>query len=152
MNIEKYNPMQGSAKYETTGAIVVDTFRFSATANTTTMTLTGPTYTKGSLVLGFVGKVTTAFTSTGTAKLRIGFIGTNQSSAIHGLTAVDAAREVIGPTATNTPCPMILAADDTFDFGITAVKLSAGAMDVHVVYVPPPAGTLDTTYKQYAST
>ncbi len=153
MNIGKYNPMQGSSKYETTGAIVVDTFRFSATANDSgTMTLTGPYYTKGSLILGFVGKVTTAFTSTSTAMLRIGFIGTKQSTAIHGLTAVDAIGEVIGPTATRVPQPMIITADDSFDFGITAHKMSAGAMDVHVVYVPPPAGTLDDTYPRYDST
>ncbi len=152
MGIRKYCPMQGSTKYATTSAIVVDTFRLSCTANTGTMTLTGPTYTKGSMLLGFVGKATTAFTSTGTAKLRIGFIGTGMSSIIHGLTAVDAIGEVIGPGVTNTPCALVLAADDTFDFGITAVKLSAGAMDVHVVYVPPPDGVLDTTYPRYDST
>ena len=152
MSVRKYCPMQGSSKYETTSAIVVDTFRLSCTANTGVMTLTGPTYTKGSMILGFSGRATTAFTSTGTAYLRIGFIGTGMSSAIHGLTAVDAIGEVVGPSVTNTPCALVLAADDTFDFGITAVKMSAGAMDIRVVYVPPPDGTLDSTYEQFAST
>lgn len=144
--------MQGSKKYESTNAIVVTTFRLSATANTETMTLTGPTFSKGSIILGFAGRVDTAFTSTGTAKLRIGFIGTNQSSAIHGLTAVDAIGEIVGPAATNTPCHLTLLADDTFDFGITAVKLSAGILDCHVAHVPPPDGTLDSTYEQFGST
>jgi hypothetical protein len=145
--------MQGSTRYETTSAIVVDTFRFSATANASgTMTLAGPTYTKGSMILGFSGKATTAFTSTDTATFRIGFIGTGMSSIIHGLTAVDAIGEVIGPGATNTPAVLTLLADDTFDFGVTAHKMSAGAMDIRVVYVPAPDGVADSTYPQYYST
>ena len=152
MGIQRYYPMQGSRKYETTSAIVVDTFRLSCTANTGVMTLTGPTYTKGSMLLGFSGKVTTAFTSTGTAKIRIGLIGTGMSSIIHGLTAVNDIGEIIGPGATNTPAVLTLTADDTFDLGVTAVKMSARAMDVRVVYVPAPDGVADTTFKQYYST
>ncbi len=144
--------MQGSTKYETTSAVCVKTFRFSATANTAVVTQAGPIFDKGSLILGFCGKVTEAFTSTGSATLSIGFSGTNQDSIIHGLTAVDAIGEIVGPGASNVPCSMILTADDYFDMAVTGVKLSAGKIDCHVIYVPPPDGVADSTFKQYAST
>ena len=152
MGIKRYYPVQGSMEYETTGAICVKTFRLSATANTAAATTAGPIFTKGSLILGFAGKVTEAFTSTGSATLTIGFTGTNQLSGDTAKTAIDAIGDVVGPSATETPCAMIVTADDTFDFIVGTTKFSAGKMDCHVAYLPPPDGVADSTFKQYAST
>ena len=152
MSIQRYYPMQGSTKYETTGAICVSTFRFSATANTAAGTKAGPYFTKGSLILGFCGKVSEAFTSTGSLTLQIGFTGTNLLSAATAKTSVDAIGDVVGPAAASVPCAMILTADDTFDFIVGTAHASAGKIDCHVAYLPPPDGVADSTFKQYVAT
>ena len=150
--IQRYYPMQGSKKYETTGAICVKTFRYSATANSAANTSEGPIFTKGSLILGFCGKVTEAFTSTGSATLTVGFTGTNQLGPDSAKTAIDAIGDVVGVSPTESPCAMIVTADDTFDFTVGTAKFSAGQMDFHVVYLPPPDGVADSTFKQYVAT
>ena len=152
MSIQRYYPMQGSKEYETTGAICVKTFRFSATANTAAGTKVGPYFDKGSLILGFCGKVSEAFTSTGSATLTVGFTGTNMYGPDSAKTAIDAIGDIVGPSPTETPIAMILTADDTFDFTVGTTKFSAGKMDIHVAYLPPPDGVADSTFKQYAST
>ena len=150
--IQRYYPMQGSKRYETTSAVVVDTFRIAATANTAAATTTLKSFPKGSLILGFVGRVTTAFTSTGSATLQLGFTGASQLSAATAKTDIDGIGDIVGPSSTNTAGPYVCAADDTFDAIVGTTFFSAGEMDIHVVYVPPPDGVADSTFKQYALT
>ena len=153
MSVQRMYPQQGSKAFETTSLPIVRSFRMSsATGNTATGTWTTEVFPKGSVILGFVGKVTTAFASTGSATLQIGFTGACQLSAATAKTSVDAAGDILGPAATNTAGPYALTADDTFDFIVGTAKFNAGAMDVHVIYVPPPDGTCDSTFKQYALT
>ena len=152
MGTQKYYPMQGSRAFETTSMPIVETFRISASANTAAATTVGPYFPIGSMSLGFVGRVTTAFTSTGSATLTIGFLGTSQLSADVAKTSIDAIGDIVGPTATESPRPLVLTADDSFDIVVGTTYFSAGNMDVHVTYVPPPDGLAGTIFKQYAAT
>ena len=150
--IQRHYPMQGSRAYETTSMPVVTTFRYSCSANSATNTTAGPYFPKGSMIMGFQGKVTTAFTSTGSATLTIGFTGLSQLSAATALTSIDAVGDIVGPAVTNVCIPCVLAADDSFDFLVATAKMSAGNMDIHVLHVPPADGTADSTFKLYAAT
>ena len=151
-NVQRHYPMQGSRAFETTSMPVVTTFRYSCSANTATNTTTGPYFPAGTMLIGFQGVVTTAFTSGGSAVLTIGFTGTSQLSVTTALTSVDAIGDVMGPAATNTPVPVVLLAEDTFDFKVSGTKMTAGNMDIHVLHVPPADGYADTTFKEYAAT
>ena len=144
--------MQGSKRYETTSAVIVDTFRMTATANTAAGTSETRTYPKGATILGIRGRVTTAFTSTGAATLSIGFTGASQLSEVYAKTSIDGYGDIAGPAATNTAGPLVLTADDTFDFIVGTAPFTTGAMDIDVVYVPAPDGSADSTFKQYALT
>ena len=152
MAIQRYFPMQGSKAFETTSCVVVDTFRVTATGNSAAGTSTLRTYPKGATILGFRGRVTTAFTSTGSGTLSVGFTGTSQLSEVYAKTSIDAVNDIVGPAATNTAGPLVLTADDTFDFITGTAKWTTGAMDVDVIYVPPPDGVADSTFYQYALT
>ena len=152
MSVQRMYPQQGSRAFETTSLPVVYSFRMTATANSAAGTSQTAVFLKGSTILSFVGKVTTAFTSTGSATLSIGFTGASQLSAAAAKTSVDAIGDILGPASTNTAGPYVLAADDTFDFITGTAKWTTGAMDVHVCYVPAPDGVCDSTFKQYALT
>lgn len=146
--------MQGSRAFETTSMPIVKSFRYTATACTTTNTTEGPTFRAGSMILGFQGVVTAAFSGTvsGTPVFAAGFTGTSQLSVTTALTAIDAVGDVVGPAATNVPSPITLLADDTFDVTISNTKMTGGEMDFHVLYVPPADGYADSTFKEYAAT
>ena len=101
--VQRHYPMQGSRAFETTSMPVVTTFRYSCSANTATGTTVGPYFPQGSMILGFQGKVTTAFTSTGSAVLSVGFTGLSQLSVTTALTSIDAIGDIIGPAVTNVP-------------------------------------------------
>ena len=150
--VQRHYPMQGSRAFETTSMPVVTTFRYSCSANTATNTTVGPYFPKGSMILGFQGKVTTAFTSTGSATLTIGFTGLSQLSAQTAKTSIDAVGDIVGPAVTNVPIACVLAADDSFDFLVETAKMSAGNMDIHVLHVPPANGTADSTFKLFSAT
>lgn len=152
-NVQRYYPMQGSRAFETTSMPVVTTFRYSCSANTTTGTTTGPYFPAGTMIMGFQGVVTTVFASgSSAAVLSIGFTGLSQLSVTTITTAIDAVGDIMGPAATNTPVPIVLLADDSFDFKVETTKMTAGNMDIHVLHVPPADGYADSTFKQYAAT
>jgi len=150
--VQRHYPMQGSRAFETTSMPVVTTFRYSCSANTATGTTVGPYFPQGSMILGFQGVVTAAFTSTGSSTLTIGFTGLSQLSATTALTSIDAVGDILGAAVTNVPVPCVLAADDSFDFAVKTAKMSAGNMDIHVLHVPPADGAADSTFKLFAAT
>ena len=151
-NVQKYYPMQGSRAFETTSNPVVTSFRYSCSANTATNTTLGPYFPAGTMIMGFQGVVTTAFTSGGAATLTIGFTGTSQLSAAIALGNIDAIGDVCGPAVTNVCVPITLLAADTFDFLVETTKMTAGNMDIHVMTLPPADGYADSTFKEYAAT
>ena len=151
-NVQRYYPMQGSRAFETTSNPIVTSFRYSCSANTATNTTAGPYFPAGTMILGFQGVVTTAFTSTGSAVLSIGFTGTGQLSVTTALTSIDAIGDIMGPSVTGTCVPVTLLSDDTFDFKVETAKMSAGNMDIHVTHVPPADGYADSTFKLYTAT
>ena len=152
--VTRHYPMQGTKRYETTSFLCVKSFRLTATAFSADKTSQLYLFSKGSTILGFVGKVTTAFESTASGKIQIGFTGQSMLSAATAVTSVDAVGDILGPSTTGagTAQPYVLVADDTFDAIDTTGAFTAGEMDVHVIYVPPPDGVLDSTFKAYALT
>ncbi len=150
--VQKYYPMQGSRAFETTSNPVVTSFRYSCSANTVTGTTVGPYFPAGTMIIGFQGVVTTAFTSGGAATLSIGFTGLSQLSAAIALGSIDAIGDVCGPAVTNVCVPITLLSDDTFDFLVETTKMTAGNMDIHVIHMPPADGFADSTFKEYAAT
>ena len=154
MGITRYYPVQGSNKFETTSSVIVDTWRMtSATGNSAAGTWTFKTYPKGACVLAIRGIVTTAFASTASATLQIGFTGKTQLSAAAAKTSIDAVGDVLPGSATSTyGSAYVLTADDTFDFIVGTAPFNAGAMDVSVAYIPPPDGEADSTFKSYTIT
>jgi len=150
--VTKHYPMQGSDRFTTTSFVCVKSFRLTATAFSTDKTSALHSFSKGSTILGFVGKVTTAFVSTGGGSMQLGFTGTCMLSAPTTITSLDAVGDLVGPSSTNTAGPYVLAADDTFDAIDTTGAFTAGEMDIHVQYIPPPDGVLGSTFKQYVLT
>ena len=152
--IKRLYPFQGKNDFETTNALVTKTLRVSATGNTATGTTTTHLFKKGSIIYGFVGQVTTAFGSTGSATVQIGFTGKGMLSEAYAKTSVDAVGDFCFPSATAALAdrPYGLTADDTFDFIVGTAPLNAGKMDIHVTYQPPPNGEADSTFKEYALT
>ena len=150
--VQRHYPMQGSRAFETISMPVVTTFRYSCSANSATGTTIGPYFPQGTMILGFQGKVTTAFTSGGAATLTAGFTGLSQLSSAVALTSIDAIGDIIGPAVTNVPIGCVLAADDSFDFKVETAFMSTGNMDFHVLHVPPANGTADSTFKLFSAT
>ncbi len=152
--IKRLYPFQGKNDYETTNAVITKTFRVDASGCSAAGTTQLHQFKAGSLIYGFVGKVTTAIASTGSATIQIGFTGKGMLSAAAAKTAVDAVGDILGPSATAAlpDRPYVLTADDTFDFIIGTAPTNAGKMDIHVTYQPPPNGEADTTFKEYSIT
>ena len=144
--------MQGSRRYETTSFPCVKTFRLTCTGMTSNKTSTYQQFEKGSMILGFQAVVTTAFSVTGL--LRLGFTGKTMYSTLtgHETTKLTTAGNYLGPSATGVGGSYTITdASDTFD-GLSNTKtLTAGKLDIHVLYVPPPNGTASNTVTtQYA--
>ena len=153
LQIQKYSPMQGTSRYTTTSFPCVKTFRLTATGMSADKTTTMKTFKKGSVVLSFCGKVTTAFASTAQGKIQLGFTGQSMLSAATSMTSLTL-NTVLGPstTAAGTAQTYVLTADDTFDAINTTGAATAGEMDIHVLYVPPQNGAAPATFYQYALT
>jgi hypothetical protein len=152
--IQKYYPMQGSRRYETTNFPCVKTFRLTCTGMTSNKTSTYQSFERGCVVLGFQAVVNTVFAVTGL--LRLGFTGQLCYSTLTGFPTTDLTTlgNAFGPSATGIGCSYtITAVSDTFD-GLSNTKtLTSGKLDIHVLYVPPPNGEADsTTFKTYYAT
>ena len=147
--VQKYSPMQGTHAFTTVSFPIVKTFRLTATGMSDENTSEMHTFKKGSIVLGFQGKVTTAFAATG--KIQLGFTGASMLSVATEATDLTGVGTIMGPSTTSagTAQTYVLTADDTFDAINTTGALTAGEMDIHVLYVPPPDGEAPSTYKQY---
>ena len=150
--VQKYYPMQGSRRYETTNFPCVKTFRLTCTGMTSNKTSTFQQFEKGSMILGFQAVVTTAFVVTGL--LRLGFTSQTMYSTLTGnsTTLFSAAGYAVGPSATGLGGSYtISAASDTFDGLSNTMTLTSGKMDIHVLYIPPPNGMASNTVTtQYA--
>ena len=150
--MQKYYPMQGSRAWETSSFPVCKTFRISATDNSAAGTFPLLTIKKGSYILGWQAKVTTSFTSTGSATLILGFSTASMLSSAMAKTSLDATTDVLGPTKGQQAKPVFLTSDDTFDATVGACKFNGGRADVTVIYVPPIAGDADATFPEYSLT
>ena len=154
--ITKHYPMQGSRRHETTSFPCVKTFRLTCTGIAADKTTTLHQFEKGSMVLGFQGKVTEVFGATGT--LQLGFTGKGMISTAIEMTTLTSVGVFMGPSTTGAALTYVVeAVSDTFDvinvgYSVTAGGAATGALDIHVLYVPPPDGAADSTYKQYYAT
>jgi len=150
--VQKYYPVQGTNKFGTTSYPLVKTFRLDESAHTQDKTSTTHTFKKGSIILGFVAKVTTAVVGA-SGTLQLGFTSTAMLSAATAVTDLATAGAIVGPaSATGTGNVYVLTADDTFDSINATTAFTAGALDVHVLYVPPPDGVAPSTFKGYTIT
>lgn len=153
MGVQRYYPMQGTNKYESTSFPMVKSFRVDAGALGSDATGTTVTFSKGSLILGFQVVVTEAMDSASDgASLQFGFTGNRMKSAATAQASLDAVGDVVGPNQTNgeEACPYLLTADDTFDVIASGSQaLSAGKFDIHVFYIPPPDGECDSTFQEF---
>ena len=150
MSVQRYFPMQGSNRFGTTSFPIVKSFRIDAGAQAAT-TATTEKFHKGDMILGFQAKVTEAFTSSDATSVVLGFTNTTMlsSSVTKGSYVVN----YITGTKNADSQVLTLTADDTFDVTISATcTLTAGKVDVHVMYVPAPDGVCDSSYKEYTTT
>jgi len=152
--VQMYYPVQGTNKFGTTSFPLTKTFRLDVSAHSADKTSTTHTFKKGSIILGWVAKVTTACASTASGKLQLGFTGAAMLSAATAVTSIDAIADVMGPSATAAVFgkAYVLTADDTFDAINTTGAFTAGALDVHVTYIPPQDGVAPSTFKGYTIT
>jgi len=85
MAVDKYYPMQGTNKFQTVSFPITKAFSVDIGEDTATGTHTLFTVPKGSVVLGFIGRVTEALESTAAATVQIGFTGVGgMLSTAHG--------------------------------------------------------------------
>ena len=143
MAIQLYYPMQGSRKFGTSSSPITKSFRVDYTACSVSNIKTCAQFPKGSLVLGFLCKVVTAFTSTGSAVLSAGLAAdsANKTSSVIAVASL-VESYVFGLSSTATAVPFVLSAGTAFTLHNNTVHMSAGVMDVHVTYVPPPDGVV----------
>lgn len=151
MSVQRYFPMQGSKRFGTTSLSIVKSFRIDAGAQAAT-TATTETFHKGDMILGFQAKVTEAFASSDATSVQIGFTGKTMLSASTTKGSF-VANYIIGADQSADAAVYTLTADDTFDLTISATAtLTAGKLDVHVLYVPAPDGVCDSSFKEYTTT
>ena len=150
MGVDKYFPVQGSNKFRTVSFPVTDAFAIDFGAGTTG-THAIKTYKKGSIVLGFVARVTEAMESAGSATIQLGFTGKPMlTSAIgSGVATLGAVLYPIGyssrVSSASSVEAYILAADDSFDLIVGTTSLTAGKVDVFLTYIPIPVDDLTTS-------
>lgn len=143
--VMKYYPVQGTNKFQTVSFPITKAFHVDFGAGTTTLgTVTLQGFKKGSIILGFAARVVEAYESTGSGTFQLGFASTQMlSSAIASGVAV--LNAVLRPSSTAATTPLVLTANDTFDFiPGTSVTASAGKVDVYVTYIPMPDNNLTT--------
>ena len=142
-------PIQGkSGKFETAGFVKTVGFRIDCgvqVANTNA--LLG--FKKGDVILGFRAKVTEAVVGT-TSTLQLGFTGkTMLSAAIAEATLV--ANYCFGADHTADAAAYCLEADDTFDCIVGANTLTAGKLDIDIIYLPAEALAMGDDFHEYVT-
>lgn len=152
-NVDKYYPVQGTNKFQTVSFPITRAFRVDFGA-ATTHTATMESFPKGSLILGFSGRVVEAMEAAGAATVQFGFVGSQMlSSALASGTMV--ADYIVRPSSTAVKIPHVLAADDTFDIVVATTNLSAGKVDFFVTYIPIPlfgVGLSTKEFRQWVTT
>jgi len=146
MKPEKIYPYSGMRKFGTWNVPVVDAFRIDAGAQAIG-TAACKMYHKGDNILGFMVRVTEAVTSSGSATLQLGFTGASQlSAAVLKTTLVDGYQ--FGPVDKGA---YMLTADDTFDSKVAVAALTAGKVDVYVIYIPAITEDLPSTVHEFVT-
>jgi len=145
-------PVQGKLEHKTTGFVKVASFRIDLGVHAHTETQTTKMFKKGDVILGFRAKVIEALTSTGSATLILGFSGTTMLSADTAKTALDAIGDILGPDNSADAAALCLESDDTFDTTVGTAALTAGKVDIDVIYLPAARQDLGTDFKEYVST
>ena len=151
--VDKLYPVQGSNKFQTVSFPITKAFRINL-AGSTVGTRTLFRVPKGSLVLGFVGRVSEAMESSG-ATVQIGFTGVGSmlstahasGAATLGTIITGNANSALSSKAAQMVYP--LTADDTFDCIIGTGDITtgngAGKIDVFLTYIPAPVDDLSTS-------
>ena len=149
---QRYYPFQGSRKFETNALPLTKSIRYSCTANTADATTALLTFKKGTFVLGFQARVTASFTSGGNATLQLGFstMCGYYSSAVK--VASLTLNTMWGLSSSGVLNVGFLTADDTFDAVVGTTPMTAGEMDIHIMYVPPMSKAAGSDIKQYLIT
>jgi hypothetical protein len=119
----------------------------NTTAATTYTLFTVP---KGSVVLGFTGRVSAAVESTNAATVQIGFTGVGgMLSTAHASGAATLGTIITGNSnsalsSATYQLPYVLTANDTFDLIVGGNRANAGKIDVFLTYIPVPVDDLST--------
>ena len=95
----KYYPVQGSNKFETVSFPMTKAFTVDFGGSAATNTFALETFTKGSVILGFVAKVVEAMETGGAGTVKFGFSGTIMMSTARasGAATLDTIIPVVGP-------------------------------------------------------
>lgn len=140
--VDKYYPVQGSNKFQTASFPITKAFAVDFGAMTTGVA-TLISVPKGSLVLGFVVKVTEALETASAGTVTFGFTGTPLLSTAHASATATLGTMIVPPDSSGMA--MALTADDTFDLTLVTNVASAGKADCYVTYIPMPVGDLSTS-------
>lgn len=155
----KYYPVQGSNKFGTVSFPMTKAFRIDCGAMVTQAATAVETFTKGTIILGWVGRVVEAFEGLGAATLIFGFTGTHMISTTLATGALTLGKIVCQAKFTTLTdvlgyVPYVCSTgDDTFDVTCATTGLSAGKIDIFITYIPLPSEDLSTKdFKQIVCT
>ena len=143
--MQLYYPAQGSKRFATSAFPMVKSFRVDFGDSSASQVTKLCHFPKGTYVLGWYGVVREAFTSTGSAVLTSGFGVTTSASFSSSVIAKSTLVEnyYVIPSSTYTATPKLYSTAATnFDIHLNTAKCSAGIIDYHIIYVPPPDGKI----------
>lgn len=153
MSVQKYY-LNGNEKFATVAPIVTEAFHIDFGAQTTANgARTLVNFPKGTVIVGWAGRIVEAAESLGSGTMAFGFTGTIMVSSALGSGAMTLGA-MIRPSSTHEDNgPLVLTADDTFDATNATTGMSAGKVDVYVTYIPLPKDNLDTNvFKVFTTT
>jgi len=147
---DKYYPVQGTNKFKTVSFPITKAFVIDCAA-ATVGTHTLFTVPKGAQVSGWTARVVESVESEGSGTIQLGFAGVGglqtaalASGAATAGTVLTASSNTVLTSNTSYQIPVVLTANDTFDFIVATTNLSAGQIDVFLTYTPIPVDDLST--------
>lgn len=151
MAVDKYYPVQGVNKFQTVSFPITKAFVIDAAA-ATTGTHTLFTLPKGSRVSGWTARVSESVETLGAGTVQMGLTGVGAmlstvmaSGAMTAGTVLGVSSNTVLTSNTSYQIPVVLTANDTFDFIVATTGLSAGQIDVFLTYTPLPVDDLTTS-------
>lgn len=151
MAVDKYYPVQGTNKFQTTSFPITKAFVVDLANTTGATTYSLFSVPKGSVVLGFSARMSEAHETGGAGTIQLGFTGVGgMLSTAHASAAATAGTIITGNSnsalsSATYQLPYVLTANDTFDLIVGTAAATAGQVDVYLTYVPVPVDDLSTS-------